>query len=46
MGIPDTLVEHGTPKQLYEEIGIDANGIAKTIRQMMNEKVQVRSFIQ
>ncbi|MBK8088359.1 MAG: 1-deoxy-D-xylulose-5-phosphate synthase [Chitinophagaceae bacterium] len=33
MGIPDTLVEHGTPKQLYEEIGIDANGIAKTVRE-------------
>lgn len=46
MGIPDTLVEHGTPKQLYEEIGIDANGIAKTIRAMMKEKVQVRSFMQ
>ena len=32
MGIPDRLVEHGTPKQLYAEIGIDANGIANTIR--------------
>ena len=41
MGIPDTLVEHGTPKQLYEEIGIDANGIAKTIRAMMYVKVTV-----
>ncbi len=41
MGIPDTLVEHGTPKQLYEEIGIDANGIAKTIRAMMDVKVTV-----
>lgn len=41
MGIPDTLVEHGTPKQLYEEIGIDANGITKTIRAMMDVKVTV-----
>jgi len=39
MGIPDRLVEHGTPKQLYDEIGIDANGIAKTVRAMMNVKV-------
>ncbi len=32
MGIPDRLVEHGTPKQLYDEIGLDANGIASIIR--------------
>ncbi len=41
MGIPDRLVEHGTPKQLYDEIGIDANGIAKTVRAMMNVKVTI-----
>jgi 1-deoxy-D-xylulose-5-phosphate synthase len=35
MGIPDRIVEHGTPKQLYDEIGIDANGIAKAVRQML-----------
>jgi 1-deoxy-D-xylulose-5-phosphate synthase len=35
MGIPDRLVEHGSPKQLYEEIGLDANGIAATIREMI-----------
>jgi 1-deoxy-D-xylulose-5-phosphate synthase len=34
MGIPDRLVEHGTPKQLYDEIGIDANGIANALRAM------------
>ena len=33
MGIPDRLVEHGTPKQLYDEIGIDANGIVNMIRE-------------
>ncbi|MEJ8816708.1 1-deoxy-D-xylulose-5-phosphate synthase [Lacibacter sp. H407] len=43
MGIPDSLVEHGTPKQLYEEIGIDANGIAKTVREMMNVRVTVNA---
>ena len=35
MGIPDRLVEHGTPKQLYDEIGIDANGIAAALREMV-----------
>ncbi|MFT3846720.1 MAG: 1-deoxy-D-xylulose-5-phosphate synthase [Lacibacter sp.] len=43
MGIPDRLVEHGTPKQLYEEIGIDANGIAKTVREMMGVTVTVKA---
>lgn len=43
MGIPDRLVEHGTPKQLYEEIGIDANGIAKTVREMMGVRVTVKA---
>jgi 1-deoxy-D-xylulose-5-phosphate synthase len=41
MGIPDRLVEHGTPKQLYDEIGIDANGIAKVVREMMGVRVTV-----
>ena len=44
MGIPDRLVEHGTPKQLYDEIGIDANGIAKTVREMTSVKVETVSF--
>lgn len=34
MGIPDRIVEHGTPKQLYDEIGIDANAIAAMLREM------------
>ena len=41
MGIPDRLVEHGTPKELYNEIGIDANAIAKTLRQMCSVKTNV-----
>ena len=34
MGIPDRLVEHGTPKQLYDEIGIDAAHIADKLREL------------
>jgi len=41
MGIPDRLVEHGTPKQLYDEIGIDANGIAHAITEMAAVNVKV-----
>jgi len=42
MGIPDRLVEHGTPKQLYDEIGIDANGIAVMLRTMVTAKIASR----
>ncbi len=42
LGIPDRLVEHGTPKQLYDEIGIDANAIAAMLRKMVSvSKVQL-----
>ena len=41
MGIPDRLVEHGTPKELYNEIGIDANHIADVLREM----AEVKTFI-
>jgi 1-deoxy-D-xylulose-5-phosphate synthase len=43
MGIPDRIVEHGTPRQLYEEIGIDANSIANTVREMMSRQVRVHA---
>ncbi len=42
MGIPDRLVEHGSPKELYHEIGIDANAIAETLRDMSAVKVLVK----
>ncbi|MEO6135837.1 MAG: transketolase C-terminal domain-containing protein, partial [Ginsengibacter sp.] len=34
LGIPDEFIEHGSPKQLYDEIGIDATHIAEAIREM------------
>jgi 1-deoxy-D-xylulose-5-phosphate synthase len=46
MGIPDRLVEHGTPKQLYAEIGLDANGIANSLREMVKDKVRVSTTFQ
>lgn len=44
MGIPDRLVEHGAPKQLYAEIGIDANGIAQALREMKAVKINVSAI--
>ena len=43
LGIPDTIIEHGTPKELYNEIGIDANNIAETIRDMA--KIEVNKLL-
>lgn len=40
MGIPDHLVEHGTPKQLYQEIGIDSNSIAQALREMSSAIIE------
>jgi 1-deoxy-D-xylulose-5-phosphate synthase len=39
LGIPDRIVEHGTPKELHRECGYDANGIADTVRELMRESV-------
>ena len=41
MGIPDKLIEHGTPRQLYDEIGIDANGIAGMLRALAEVKMTI-----
>jgi 1-deoxy-D-xylulose-5-phosphate synthase len=42
MGIPDRLVEHGTPRELYREIGLDADAIAEKIR----ERYQVAAAVE
>lgn len=41
LGIPDRIVEHGTPKELHRECGYDAAGIAAAVREMVGEKVQL-----
>lgn len=38
LGIPDRLVEHGTPKELHRECGYDAQGIAAAVRALMAQK--------
>jgi 1-deoxy-D-xylulose-5-phosphate synthase len=43
MGIPDRYVEHGTPKELYAEIGLDANAILKALQIMAGVKVNTIS---
>ncbi|HEX6847741.1 MAG TPA: 1-deoxy-D-xylulose-5-phosphate synthase [Chitinophagaceae bacterium] len=46
LGIPDHLVEHGTPKELHRECGYDAQAIKDTVLEMMKGKVSVSALIQ
>ena len=39
MGIPDTIIEHGSPKDLYKEAGLDAAHIADAIRELDSKTV-------
>jgi 1-deoxy-D-xylulose-5-phosphate synthase len=41
LGIPDRIVEHGSPKELHHECGYDAEAIKKTVLEMMKGKVFV-----
>jgi 1-deoxy-D-xylulose-5-phosphate synthase len=43
LGIPDRIVEHGSPKELHAECGYDTNAIAATVRDMMevNEQISI-----
>lgn len=45
MGIPDRIVEHGTPKELYHECHYDAPAIAETVRTMLKDKVTVSQLL-
>ncbi len=45
LGIPDRIVEHGTPKELHRECGYDAQGIAEAVRVMMKDKLRVSTMI-
>jgi 1-deoxy-D-xylulose-5-phosphate synthase len=46
LGIPDSIVEHGTPKELHRECGYDAQAIKETVLEMMKGKVSVSALIQ
>ena len=45
LGIPDRLVEHGTPKELHRECGYDAQSIADAVRVMMKDTVRVSQLM-
>lgn len=46
-GLPDRFIDHGTPDQLYREVGLDPEGIERIIKEMVeNSKTttQRKSF--
>lgn len=45
LGIPDRVVEHGTPKELHHECGYDAPAIKDAVLEMMKGKVSVSASI-
>ncbi|PWU04621.1 MAG: 1-deoxy-D-xylulose-5-phosphate synthase [Bacteroidetes bacterium] len=44
LGIPDTIVEHGSPKQLQAECHYDASAIEDAVREMLKDKIAVSKF--
>lgn len=46
IGIPDHIIEHGTLKELHRECGYDAQGIADTVREMMQTPITISSLVQ
>ena len=41
LGIPDAVIEHGEQSELQHEVGIDADGIVKTVLEMLNYEVEL-----
>src|SRR6185437_6927685 len=46
LGIPDRIVEHGKPDELYRECGYDAKAIAVAVREILGVKEHVENLIQ
>lgn len=40
MGVPDRIVEHGTQRQLHDEVGLGPDGIMKQVKKVLNLPVQ------
>ena len=44
LGIPDIIIEHGSPKALHKEAGYDAAAIVHAVKERVNQKVKVPSL--
>jgi 1-deoxy-D-xylulose-5-phosphate synthase len=45
LGIPDRIVEHGSPKELHRECKYDALAIVETVRSMLQKQVTVSTML-
>jgi 1-deoxy-D-xylulose-5-phosphate synthase len=45
LGIPDTIVEHGSLKELHKECKYDASSIAETVRKLLEKQVTVSTLL-
>ncbi|MCX6299734.1 MAG: 1-deoxy-D-xylulose-5-phosphate synthase [Bacteroidetes bacterium] len=45
LGIPDRLVEHGSPAELHRECAYDAQGIAAAVRMLMKDNTVVSTSV-
>jgi 1-deoxy-D-xylulose-5-phosphate synthase len=43
LGIPDRIVEHGTPAELHHECGYDMQAIKDAVLEMMKDSIAVKS---
>lgn len=41
LGIPDSIIEHGTQRQLHHECGFDPEAIERTVRELILQPVRV-----
>jgi 1-deoxy-D-xylulose-5-phosphate synthase len=41
LGIPDRIVEHGSPRELHRECGYDAQAIKEAVLEIMRDKINV-----
>jgi 1-deoxy-D-xylulose-5-phosphate synthase len=46
LGIPDRIVEHGSPKELHRECGYDAEAIKNAVLEMMKGRVSINTILQ
>jgi len=42
LGIPDKIIEHGSPKELHRECGYDAQAIKDAVLEMMKDSIRVQ----
>jgi 1-deoxy-D-xylulose-5-phosphate synthase len=38
MGLPDRFVEHGSPEELRHQVGLDREGIARSLRELLGKE--------